>query len=304
MPTIVKILFATDFSEASHRALSHAVEFARRYKAELTILHCRTLFADDPHNIEFRFLDDEKYEDCLKGNLGEVAQRVDKGIECKTAIVRNVSPAAGILDFCHEERPDLVVMGTHGRSAIGHFFLGSVAEKVVRYAPCAVLTVGRHRSEEDRTSYRKILVPFDFSPHSCQAARHAREIASFYQARVEVFYTVEQEVHPAFFDVWVNAIQHRVDEIAENVRKELVGALGEEHAEQVDVHVRIGIDRSDREIVRYAAEHKPDLIVMGTHGLSGIDHALLGSTTERVIRQADCPVLAIKLLDDRHQPSG
>ena len=137
---IHKVLFTTDFSEAAHRAMPHAVEFAGLYGADLTVLHVRTLFSDDPSNVEYRFLDEEMYESFLQANLGNASQPIGSKIPSRTAIVRNVSPASGILEYSRENGIDLIVMGTHGLSGIDRALLGSTTERVVRVAPCPVLT--------------------------------------------------------------------------------------------------------------------------------------------------------------------
>lgn len=295
MLEITKILFPTDFSESAHRAMPHAIELARIYGAELTVLHVRTLFADDPSNLEYRYLDESEYEKFLKANLEKVAEPIADDVRFSTAIERNVSPAAGILEYSKEQGIDLIAMGSHGRSALGHFFLGSVAEKVVRHSLCPVLTVGHKDKYVDRPVHRKILAAFDFSEHSIHAAGKAVDIAERFGASVVIFYSLEQEVHPAFFATWKLSIEHRMDEISGNVSKALAEGLGEEILKKVEIEVKIGDDRSDREISRYCRDHDIDLIVMGTHGLSGLDRALLGSTTERVVRIAPCPVLTFHL---------
>lgn len=292
---IKKVLITTDFSEAAHHAMPHAIEFARRYGAELTVLHVRTLYSDDPANLEYQFLDEESYGKSLQSNLEEASQPIGKSVRFNTSIVRNISPAAGIVEYSQENGIDLIVMGTHGRSALGHFFLGSVAEKVVRHADCPVLTVGKKDDYIDRPAHQRILSAFDFSEHSIQAARNALDISRKFGAQLVVFYALEQEVHPAFFATWKLSVEHHMDEITSNVKKALTEALGEKALKGVEIEVRIGNDRSDREIRRYCREKDVDLIIMGTHGLSGLDRALLGSTTERVVRIAPCPVLTFHL---------
>lgn len=296
MLNIQKVLLTTDFSESARKAMVHAAELAGRSQAELIILHVRTLFQDDPNNPEHQFLDQERYDRFVAESLDQAAESLGSRAQVRREVRRNVSPAAGILDFCAEQGVDLVVMGTHGRSAIGHFFLGSVAERVVRHAPCPVLTVGSgHKPYKDNPLYRKILVAFDFSEHSIDAAGKAIDVAALYDARVKVFYALEQEVHPAFFATWKMSIEHHLDEIADNANRALREALGEEAVANLDIQVQIGDDRSDKEIAELAEKEQFDLVVLGTHGLSGLDRALLGSTTERVLRIAPCPVLTFKL---------
>ncbi|HSR67545.1 MAG TPA: universal stress protein [Acidobacteriota bacterium] len=294
---IKKLLFTTDFSEPARQALPHALELARKFGSQIIVLHVRTLFTDDPSNVEYQFLDEDRYEDFLDKNLKKASQPLSSEVSFETAVVRNVSPAAGIVEYAEENKVDMIVMGTHGRSALGHFFLGSVAEKVVRHAPCPVLSVGPKGQDHyiDQPDHAEILAPFDFSEHSIAAVGKALELAEAFGANVHVLYVLEQEVHPAFFATWKLSVEQHLGEIRSNAIKALEEELGEATAARVDLTVKIGDDRSDREISRYCRDKDIDLIVMGTHGLSGIDRALLGSTTERVIRKAPCPVLTFKL---------
>jgi len=184
--------------------------------------------------------------------------------------VRGISPAAGILDYLEQNPVDAVVMGTHGRSPLGRFFLGTVTEKVVRHAPCAVLTVAHHRMNyRNIPDYRKILAPFDFSEYSVKALLKARALALKYQADLPKFEA--------------------------NAKRALAKSLGKLGLKGLKVHVEDGTGdgRASEIIVKFAEENLVDLIVMGTHGLTGIERVLLGSTTERVVRTAPCPILTV-----------
>ncbi len=295
MLELKKVLLTTDFSEAAQHALPHAVEAAGRFGAELTIVHCRTIFTDDPRHPEHQFLDEEKYEEFLKESIRSASEGVIVDLPIHAAVCRSVAPAAGILEHALDNNFDMIVMGTHGRSALAHFFLGSVAEKVVRHAHCPVLTVGAAREGyRENPVYKRLLAPFDFSEYSVNSVHHATEVADLYGAHLTVFYVVEQQVHPAFFATWRESIEHKVEEIEENVREALTKLLGKDEVIGLEVVVKIGDDRADNEIRRFCQNNDIDLVVMGTHGLSGLDRALLGSTTERVVRIAPCPVLTFK----------
>jgi nucleotide-binding universal stress UspA family protein len=208
-------------------------------------------------------------------------------------VVRNVSPAAGILDFLDANLTDLVVMGTHGRSPLSHFLLGSVAERIVRHANCPVLTVG-HARKNYHPHYKNILIPFDFSKQSKQAVRLGVALANQFKATVKVLHILEQEVHPAYFDNWRKTVDLTLPEIKEDARLSLEETLADETMEGVEFCVQAGGGKAHREIARFSKEHNIDLIIMATHGLSGLEHVLVGSTTERVVRIAQCPVLTFK----------
>ncbi len=293
---IKKILFPTDFSQAANQALPHALKIAQKYEADINVLHVATLYSDDPNAPGYQQVDEGNFKEYIEKSLGEIHQAVESSQKVATEVVREVAPATGILDFIEEKGIDLTVMGTHGHSALAHFFLGSVTERVVRHAPCPVLTVARDRKEyRNIPDYQNIVVAFDFSEHSKQAAREARDMATRYGARLQALYVVEQEVHPAFYLKWKESIARELPQIAEEAKESLRSTLGEEDFQDLDVHVKIGDGKAHAEISKFARANQVDLIVMGTHGLSGLDRMLLGSTTERVVRIASCPVLTFKL---------
>jgi nucleotide-binding universal stress UspA family protein len=174
--------------------------------------------------------------------------------------------------------------------------LGTVAEKIVRHACCPVLTVASHRTRYRETPhYRKILAAYDFSDYSIAAVLHAKELALRFGARLLVLYVHAQQVHPSFIELWKLSVVEDLPELVENTRKTLVRSLGKDGLLDPEVFVERG--KGDRRvseiIVDFAERHLVDLIVMGTHGLTGIERALLGSTTERVARTAHSPVLTI-----------
>ncbi|MFQ5740982.1 MAG: universal stress protein [Acidobacteriota bacterium] len=295
MIEIRTILLPTDFSEPADRARPHAFELARRFGAEVTLLHVRTLYSDDPQRIAEE-MPTPAADHVFHRKMNRLPAEMSANVRVKTALVREVSPAEGILDYLSEQETDLLVMGTHGRTGLTHFLLGSVAERIVRHAPCPVLTIGHAREHyRDLPSYQNILVPFDFSEHSRTAALYGAELARRFGASLHVLYVIEQEVHPAFYDIWRETTARAIPDIAKDARASLEEILAREELQDLNLHVRLGEAKAHDEIADYAAKNDIHLIVMGTHGLSGLDHALVGSTTERVVRIATCPVLTLKL---------
>ncbi len=146
---IKRILFPTDFSRAANSALPHALKIAQKYGTEITILHVATPYSDDPNAPEYQQLDAGNFKEYIEKSLGEISQVMESSQKVTTEVVRKVAPATGILDFIEENGIDLTVMGTHGHSALAQFFLGSLVERVVRHAPCPVLT-----ATQDRKGYR------------------------------------------------------------------------------------------------------------------------------------------------------
>jgi nucleotide-binding universal stress UspA family protein len=293
---IENILVPTDFSESASCALPHALELAKQFDSRLTALHARVLFEDNPNRPDFSEFAEGRYAEYVESELARIRHSLGKECKVKTATVRSISAAAGILNYVERNPMDAVVMGTHGRSGLGRFLLGSVAEKVVRHSCCPALTVAPHLSNyRDNPTYSKILAAFDYSEYSVQAVRIARELAVRYGAALYVLYVHAQQVHPNCYELWKLNIIADLPELSANLRGALSKNLGEEALEGLEVHVECGRGdgRASETIVKSAQENLVDLMVMGTHGLTGIERVLLGSTTERVVRTARCPVLTV-----------
>ncbi len=137
----------------------------------------------------------------------------------------------------------------------------------------------------------KILFPTDFSEASYNAKRYAISFAKVFGARLYVL-TVNQLINMAFLDP---LIIHDLDENREAAVQENLEQLRGEIAHQgVEVTTEVRKGSSSLEIISFAQEMEIDLIIMGTHGWSGLDHVLMGSTAEAVVRRAPCPVLTVR----------
>jgi nucleotide-binding universal stress UspA family protein len=152
MMTLKNILVATDFSEPSDAALVYGRELAGRFDATLHVLHVAeniyiTTFGADTYAALVPNLQTE-IEEAARLRLEQLLTDSDgSGPSTTPAVITSASPAFAIIDYAGEHGIDLIVMGTHGRGALAHLLMGSVAEKVVRLAPCPVLTV-RHPEHE------------------------------------------------------------------------------------------------------------------------------------------------------------
>lgn len=292
-----KILLPTDFSEASLQAFPHAVELAGRTGRGITVFYVHLPFADDPYNEAMTADIVSHVQGFVEARFAELKKRVSGETELELVEVRNISAAAGILDYLEEEEAEMVVLGTHGHSRIARFLLGSVTEKVVRYSPVPVLTVGPGR-EGYRNSpvYRKILIPYDFSKCAYAAVQKGLDLARIYSgAKVWIICVVEQEVFPGQIESWKKHASAEVPDLLEEVKKSLDAELDIAGVRDVEVDVKVGHGdgKAHTTICSFAETQEIDLIVMGTYGLSGVEKILLGSTTEKVIRMASSPVMVL-----------
>ncbi|RMD90895.1 MAG: universal stress protein [Calditrichaeota bacterium] len=299
MLNINKILFPTDFSKCSDQAFVHALFLARQHNAELHMLHAIALHEDDPYNPAHHFPDKEEIHNRLKGiadsQMDALLEKYDlKDVKIKKLQKRGISPAPVILDYAREEDIDLIVMGTHGRRGISHILLGSVAEEVVRVAKCPVLTIREQKEPKSIEAFEKILVPVDFSEHSKSAVAHAKAITATYKARLYLLHVIEESIHPAFYVTGKSSVFELIPDIESKSKEFMAKLVKETKGPAVETEYFVLEGRAAQEIVKFSDKNDIDLIVIATHGLTGIEHFLLGSITEKVIRMANCPVFTVK----------
>lgn len=293
-----RILHPTDFSDSSRSALTRAIFLANRHNAELHLLHVVELHGDDPFNPEHHFPDfEEIYAELVKVAESEMKDLLTEGegkvLRIREHMERAIAPAPEIVRFVRDYDIDLIVMGSHGRRGIRRFFLGSVAEEVVRTAPCPVMTL--RAGQDPLRAPHRVVAPVDFSNESAEALAVARVMAQTYGAPLHVVHVVE---HPTLAHPYEPFYNRTVDFSFPHAAEKLGAALREflDEVDGPEVVTRFEVVEGTpaKAIVEYAESDDPALLVMATHGLTGLEHFLLGSVTERVVRMAHCPVLTLK----------
>jgi nucleotide-binding universal stress UspA family protein len=141
---------------------------------------------------------------------------------------------------------------------------------------------------------RRIIVPIDFSEYSKKALRYAVEFARSFRAEIVLVYVVEPIVTPADFSVGQMAVPGMESDFAQRGAEQLDKLLDTVVADAVAARAVVRHGKPFVEIIRLAREEQADLIIIATHGHTGIEHALFGSTAEKVVRKAPCPVLSIR----------
>jgi nucleotide-binding universal stress UspA family protein len=297
MLRIKKVLYPTDFSHCAGHALPHTLHFTNTYGAELHLLHALVLHEADPSNLSHRLPDmeelylvlEEHAETQLKTAIEEHGRA---GLTIKSAQVRAISAAGAILDYATENEIDLVVMGTHGRRGLRRLLLGSVAEEVVRLAPCPILAVPEREAGASPDHVERIVVPVDFSEHAKLALAYAVQLADAYGAQLHLLHVVDEVVYPDFYPPVIPSGGSITEELRDQSLERMRGLLSGFEGADAAVHVRAG--RAAPEIADFAEGQSADLVVIASHGLTGISHVLLGSVTEQLIRRAPCPVFTVK----------
>jgi nucleotide-binding universal stress UspA family protein len=298
-----QILCPTDLSEASVRSLTYAAAVARWYEARLTVLHVVPTF--DPITVGPGTLNGplqtvmpmSRLE--ILDEMRGITERAGIGSIHANLSAHQGDPARNIIDQALAIAADLVVMGTHGRSGFERLLIGSVAEKVLRKAPCPVLLVPPHvtATAHPDVSFKHILCPMDFSPSALQALGFALDLARQSDGVVTVLHALEWlgDEEPREYTHF-NVPEYR-QYVIDDARQRVQDLVADHARTWGAIEHRVVLGRAYREILRLAADSGTDLIVMGAQGRGGLGLTLFGSTTQQVVRAATCPVLTVRGAD-------
>jgi nucleotide-binding universal stress UspA family protein len=296
---IRKILVPVDFSDASRRALDEAIGFAKAFGAELELLHCFQFLPEivELYGVETPRSFESDVSEAARKRLQEWSESARaRGVAVSPHLAMQNIPSDEIVERAGALGVDWIVMGTKGLSGIKHVLLGSVAEKVVRLAPCPVLTVsgaGAARSGDAPRAIAKILVPVDFSEPAGRAFDEAVELATKFGSELHLLHCYQ--LYPTTVSPYGVVVPETFEREIRTAAQQRLSEWREKAATRgVRAHEHVTAHFPSEEIVAASERLGIDLIVIGTRGLSGIKHVLLGSVAERTIRQATCPVLTVK----------
>jgi nucleotide-binding universal stress UspA family protein len=284
--TLRNILFTTDFSSVSEGAASYALKLASNHQARIFALHVRPpdIYGMAPPE-SWPVLREAGEEQAkaqaaqLDGYFGEVAHEV---------IVAEGDTWDSISACIAKNNIDLVVMGTHGRRGLGKVLIGSVAESVLRNAPCPVLTVNAHvqLSPERVVAMKRILLATSFSEASELAAAYAISFAQENQSQLDIVHVIESQkagelVHPS--------------ELTAGCTTRMKGLIPAEADLWCEPHTMIEVGDPAEQILSVAKARRTELIVMGVKAAAlvpGVTH-IPWATAHKIISAAECPVLTV-----------
>lgn len=292
------VLAATDFSPTAAAALDWAVELARQQGARVELVHAVTVPPSMPGYVPTTGIDFET--DVRRAALDRLQQAAaalaEKGTEIATYLAPG-TPSQVIVGRAEKLSALAIVIGTRGLTGLRHLLLGSTTQRVVHGARCPVLTVhpgdlGRHRE------IRTILVPTDFSRDADLAIRTAHGLLAPLErdARLILVHAFNLPIEYTAYGPIPTSISYLQDTGLEAERRlfEMAQPLQREGL-TIETLAREG---DPAHVVAEEAEKRgADLIAMGTRGTTGLRHLLLGSTAERVVEYAPCPVMTIRRED-------
>jgi nucleotide-binding universal stress UspA family protein len=154
--------------------------------------------------------------------------------------------------------------------------------------------VVQQATPEQSLSISQILVPIDFSVHSKNALRYAVPLAQEFHASLHLVYVVEPTIYPADLGFGQVVYPNIEEELSEKGAAELKSLISGEIPAEVKASSAVRTGKPHQEILLEAKERQADLIVIATHGHTGVEHMLFGSTAERIVRNAHCPVLTVR----------
>ena len=276
------ILAATDFSARSDRAIRRAALLARAHDARLMLLHV---------------VDDDRPERLVAEEMATAQELLQKTAESVLSDVQSEAkvvlgdPFEGVAKTTRESAADLIVMGAHRKQILRGIFIGTSVERVMRMRIAPVLMV----NAEPLSAYERGLVATDLSEHSGHALQVARQLRILPPARVVVVraFDVFARGKLSYAGVSTEKISSHVKEMAAEARSELAGFIAALDADFKPEALRVKEGRAAGVIVDTADETGADIVVVGTHGRSGIAKFLLGSVTEEVMWRLERDILVV-----------
>lgn len=278
-------------SHESDEGLRYAILIARSYSARLSVLTCNDGSSTGDETVEAMRTGIKR---AIEHSLVSFPGSADAvGLDWDLTVVKSSRPEEAINREAASQNADLIVMGSRRRPAATVVVLGSTTEAVCRTAPCSVLvtrlTPGRDASiTKTNFGLKKLLVATDFSSHSELALQYGLSLAQEFQSELHLVHVITGARSTEAEMSWTSQDTEGPYHAAAKRLHESVPA--EVHLWSNVTHaVREG--KAYREIVSYAVEQDVDLICIGAHGQGFTFGTLFGTNTDRVLRQAPCPVL-------------
>ncbi|MDY0096397.1 MAG: universal stress protein [Candidatus Vecturithrix sp.] len=286
-----KILLPVDFSEYAEIAARRGVSLAKIYGATIYYLH----------------VGDEARRSARK--LSAFVKKIDADQQLSVKkLVAQGTPEKTILSVVRKIGADAIVMGTRGNSGLKHLVHGSVAEKVLRESDCPVLVIKKQKPIEfggyvlpqirhvgDVFQADKILVPLDFSPASKRALQYAVSIASRYNSTIYILTVFDKKFkeygsdHQKHTSIMVHGEKIKLWQEFPELLRQIPYRLPQHQFK------RLLVSGDPFTNIESLVEKKEiDLIIMGTNGRTGLEHFLLGSVAEKVLRSVACSVMTIR----------
>ncbi|MBN2357423.1 universal stress protein [candidate division KSB1 bacterium] len=298
MSALEHILVPTDFSESSACAFKHALFLAKMHKSRVTVLNVVTLFEEGgtdkkKASATLKLLYRRLKSKAMKNLKEFVAEHKTERIKVNIVVESGFSIAEEIFRFIIDNNIDFVVAGTHGRRPLAKMLMGSVAEKLVKAAPCPVMVVKADSFSKSFSGYHRILVGVDFSDYSLRALQLAHEI-SVPEMTIHVMHVIE-DVWPANYKVMKGQTMTKfIPDLQSSAAAELKKVISKIKGKKCKFVSVLEIGRIIDKLAVYAKNEEINLIILGIKGMMTDESIPMGSVPERIIRKSTCPVIIVE----------
>jgi nucleotide-binding universal stress UspA family protein len=294
---INKVLVPVDFSPPSTLAVNHGLALARRLRAKLSLLHV----VESPSALLYTFPGEAEKVQTQRQRQAEKMLPALVGPEDEDDLDVRFIVTKGEIEFAiksiaHEERADIVVMGTHGRGLFGRLLLGSVTGALLRKLGIPVLTVCRVSRP---MQFSRIMFATDFGPDSTKSFRFALEMAKATGASLSVVHAMEPTPLITYETAEIVELlkQARTKSI-QRIQKEFKEMETEAARNKVRIECVIHEGDACETLLRTADENEVDFAILGLRKSGVVERTFLGSVAEPFIRQAHVPVLSVPIGDE------
>jgi nucleotide-binding universal stress UspA family protein len=278
-----KILVAVDSSESGRNALHQAFKLANDEKCWITVTS-----VVPPYEGEIELVGVSDIRAVLRKPCDEALAEVEKIAKTERMLVKTVCEEGEvherIVDLADAENCDVIVMGKRGLRRIERALIGSVTARVIGHTQRDVLVVPLGTV----VGWKKIVLATDGSKHSAKAMERAISFAKSYGGELRVISVVDVPT-----EFYAEAPQ-AVDDLVRKAKGYVADVKKQAEAEGVKAETFVGEAEADEAITNLAKEQNADMIIIGSHGRTGLRRLLMGSVAEKVIGYAPCPVLVVK----------
>ena len=284
-----RLLLSSDGSEYSEGAIREAIKLAKRCGSALSVLSVVET------NAEYAALAPqlvEKSEKAAREHLAAVKDRAKaEGVDAETILREGEDSYAYVTEEASKHKSTMIIMGRRGRKGLKRLVMGSTTARVIGHAPCSVLVVPRAASVE----FKSIVVATDGSKYSAAAASETIGIAKRNNANITVAAVVPADIAmPTDVDFAAMQAEKLADQEMHAAEKNAKTVKEAAAKEGVEAKAFVMTGKPADAIMEIARDQKADLVVVGSHGRTGLDKLLMGSVAERVIVLAPCAVLVVK----------
>jgi nucleotide-binding universal stress UspA family protein len=300
---IRNVLVPIDFSEPSLQALEFALPLLKQFRAELHLVH---VFEPDYPLASMAvmplIIPELEVGERVRRHLRVAAKKYSVDLRRENIHTRRGRPFEEICRLARDKSVDLIIAATRGNTGLKHLVLGSTAERVVRYSPCPVLIMRgvdrRKKASHNGKSrlvlrFEKILVPIDFSDCSMKGLAYAKALAKQCGSKLVLLHSVALQYYVTNVEYARYDLPLLMQQTEKATRNQMRDLIEKTDWDGIEVESLMQIGHAGQQVCARAIDHHADVIVTSTHGTTGFEHILLGSTAEYVVRHASCPVLVV-----------